>query len=106
MRGLEKMASDGADRQTNRQTSGHRDSMTESADSVKITAWNKVVFLGLFNSLLMGLGQDQQQHPDVLTVLEELARGFYFVHWYSFAKIVLPLRTSLFLLMRKVGSMK
>ena len=31
MRGLKKYASDGADRQTNRQTSGHHDSMTESA---------------------------------------------------------------------------
>ena len=31
MRGLKKTASDGANKQTNRQTSGHRDSMTESA---------------------------------------------------------------------------
>ena len=41
MRGLKKMHGEGTNTQTDRQTNGHRDSMTESAqwaDSVKIAA--------------------------------------------------------------------
>ena len=34
---------------------------------LKTALWKKNRFLGLCNSLLMGLGQDQKQHPAVHT---------------------------------------
>ena len=43
-----KTASDDADRQTNKQTDGHRDSMTELADSVKSTL-GLLVFENIFS---------------------------------------------------------